>query len=1033
MISSSKQFSSTEEHTDCKDTNCNKKAKPLPISASQALPPLISAFGIPAEFFLPVSPPLTVTGKAININNKPQKHSIMKTSNYLIALAALTSLTLVGCSDNSFVNQVFGSSDDASDKITIGAGSHRLTRGETLKNGEAAAKLNNNFILYGFKYYGTEPTAASDVIDATKQQKVFDLYNVHYTEGTANTTESNTSGWEYVGFANHNGSVTEQTIKYWDHESTGYVFSAVTGTDITATKTESTTSEEDDAKYEKGWSVAVPAGGSLDNLYASDRRDVGSNTDGQVTLTFYSIVTKIRFAMYETVPGYSVQIDKFYYGKTDDTTPTDKFDKSSTTNFAINGDFRTLNATTATNLNITYYSSGALENHPKVTFEFAQAKTDMLFGTNIQPTEQIGTNSVEATYDQADKEYTCIIPYQSSTNNLSLKVDYTLTSTDGSAEKIHVKGATAAVPATFTQWKENFAYTYIFKITDNTNGHTGDGTDKAGLYPITFDACVVNAEDGIQETITTVSEPSITTYQKGTIVTENDEYVQPGDIYFSVMQDVEAKDITSAAKVYEVVNNGTEATTEEIIANYKNNFCVLHEIAAPLVRYIPLVGNADPAANLLATSTATVDTHTLLTPSVENSAKRFAVQAGKTYVIDYTYTEEENTKHAYKVVRVVGTIADGTKPVYTLAAKTGTITAANGLATYTITVSQAPILSGNGGARGATPLIKVMDGSNDVTTMFNITETATDGTYTIGLTAKAIAAGNKTYQVSFNGGTAVNLVVNLTYTFAPTSSVDVVVGNSNTFTVAVGTTPVTGAVIVNDKPGITIKETSTAGTYEVSAAAGATSGANTITVAGQSYSVNVINYTFDPAAITLTWGEVEAGNAYATTPTSATVLKSNGTAYSALTADMLSGSDMKVVGDDATITKGSTGGAVTVTAASDGGVTTFTYKNNAVLTVTVNKYQLNATAATIAKNTGSSILSVMHNGKIKSINVSDITVKYRAGDTGDWSTAEAGTYQLTKSGTDIRFNNISKAGNYRFEYKAGGTGDVVGYEYVKVQ
>ena len=949
----------------------------------------------------------------------------MKTSNYLIGFAALASLTLVGCSDNSFVDQVFGSSDDGSDKITIGAGSHRLTRGETLKNGEAAAKLNNNFILYGFKYYTTEPTSETDVANPANQQKVFDLYNVHYTEGTANTTESNTSGWEYVGFANHNGSVTEQTIKYWDHESTGYVFSAVTGTDITATKTEFTTSTADDAKYDKGWSVAVPAGGSLDNLYASDRRDVESNTDGQVTLTFYSIVTKIRFAMYETVPGYSVQIDKFYYGNT--------FDNSSETNFAINGDFRTLNAAAATNLNITYYSSGALENHPKVTFESAQEKTDMLFGTNIQPTEQIGTNSVEATYDQADKEYTCIIPYQSSTNNLSLKVDYTLTSTDGSGEKIHVKGATAAVPATFTQWKENFAYTYIFKITDNTNGHTGDGTDKAGLYPITFDACVVNAEDGIQETITTVSEPSITTYQKGTIVTENDEYVQPGDIYFSVMQNVEAKDITSAAKVYEVVNNGTEATTEEIIANYKNNFCVLHEIEAPLVRYIPLVGNADEADKLLATSTADVDTHTLLEPSVANSAKRFAVQAGKTYVIDYTYTEDAKTKHAYKVVRVVGTIAAATKPAYTLAATTGTITAADGLATYTITVSQAPILSGNGGARGATPLIKVMDGTTDVTTMFNITETATDGTYTIGLTAKAIAAGNKTYKVSFNGGTAVDLEVNLTYTFTPASSVDVVVGNSNTFTVAVGTTPVTGAVIVNANNGITIKETSTAGTYRVSAAAGATSGSNTITVAGQSYNVNVINYTFDSDAITLTWGEVEAGNAYATAPTSTTVLKSNGTAYSALTADMLSGSDMKVVGDDATITKGSGSGEVTVTAASDGGVTTFTYKNNAVLTVTVNKYQLNATAATIAKNTGSSILSVMHNGKIKSINVSDITVKYRTGDTGDWTTAAAGTYQLTKSGTDIRFNNISKAGNYRFEYKAGGTGDVVGYEYVKVQ
>ena len=325
-----------------------------------------------------------------------------------------------------------------------------------------------------------------------------------------------------------------------------------------------------------------------------------------------------------------------------------------------------------------------------------------------------------------------------------------------------------------------------------------------------------------------------------------------------------------------------------------------------------------------------------------------------------------------------------------------------------------------------------MDGSTDVTTMFNITETATDGTYTIGLTAKAIAAGNKTYKVSFNGGTAVDLVVNLTYTFTPTTKVDVVVGNSNTFTVAVGETPVTGAVIVNENNGITIKETSTAGTYEVSAAAGATAGDNSITVAGQTYKVNVINYAFVSPAITLTWGEVEAGDAYIDAPTATTVLNSNGEPYSELDADLLS-ANITTVGDDAKITIGSSSGAVKVTAEKDGGVTTFTYKNNAVLTVTVNKYQLNATAATIAKNTGSSILSVMHNGKIKSINVSDITVKYRAGVSDEWTTAEAGTYQLTKSGTDIRFNNISKAGNYRFEYKAGGTGGVVGYEYVKVQ
>jgi hypothetical protein len=142
--------------------------------------------------------------------------------------------------------------------------------------------------------------------------------------------------------------------------------------------------------------------------------------------------------------------------------------------------------------------------------------------------------------------YSQLIPNEIGTP-LNLRVNYTLESIDGCGETIEVKGATAQVPSIYTQWKAGYAYTYIFKISDKTNGHTGDynplypddttiNKDPAGLYPITFDAIVIDDEEGsgVQENITLVSTPSITTYQKGSSVIDNDEYLARGDIFVTV-------------------------------------------------------------------------------------------------------------------------------------------------------------------------------------------------------------------------------------------------------------------------------------------------------------------------------------------------------------------------------------------------------------------------------------------------------------------------------------------------------------------
>ena len=123
--------------------------------------------------------------------------------------------------------------------------------------------------------------------------------------------------------------------------------------------------------------------------------------------------------------------------------------------------------------------------------------------------------------DMSTTGYFTVLPTPSETeaSPILIKCDYTLNSDDGSGETINVTGATAAIPAAYSKWEPNTRYTYLFKISDKTNGTTGDPKDDpAGLYPITFDAVVTEMTDKTQGTTTTVATPSITTYQEGSVV-----------------------------------------------------------------------------------------------------------------------------------------------------------------------------------------------------------------------------------------------------------------------------------------------------------------------------------------------------------------------------------------------------------------------------------------------------------------------------------------------------------------------------------
>ena len=441
------------------------------------------------------------------------------------------------------------------------------TRANDFTGADAAKLLGGQFVVYGYKGSST----------STPGTTVFDNYLVKYLENTANTTESNSSNWEYVGqerikHAIDNG-VTQQTIKYWDYSqnqydfiawSTGKVKAIYEGTPEDGEVLVSAIKPVKATDPETGLSEAFTLQGlakDLEQCYITDvvtvKKD-GSGTGAYgetVTLKFRSLGSKVRIGIYETIPGYSVKDVKFYSAAA-----SNDADATKPRLFTItDNDIYTQGKYTVYYPTVDVDKATEDYNYAHVKFTGTGTKSTIVGFSNVNyTTREDGEKSTEKVYlgrtsntasfagEASGNYYTQYLPNEGG-SSLNLRVDYTLESIDGSGETITVRGATAQVPDIYTKWKAGYAYTYLFKISDKTNGYTGvydptnpDGnttsSNPAGLYPITFDACVVNdEEDATQETITLVSTPSITTYQKGSKVVDNNEYLAAtGDIYVTV-------------------------------------------------------------------------------------------------------------------------------------------------------------------------------------------------------------------------------------------------------------------------------------------------------------------------------------------------------------------------------------------------------------------------------------------------------------------------------------------------------------------
>lgn len=470
---------------------------------------------------------------------------------YFIYSAALLAL-VSSCQSDDFLGNNGGNVQTSGNEtaINFAGGTGKITRAD-VKNGEDAANLlKKHFVVFGDK-----------TTDGTTHT-VYDHYDVQW-KGTdaANKTQSNQKGWEYVGLTPNKNSKLEndakQTIKYWDYSASEYNFAAFsmggltpeTGenntydnqVDKTATTIESGKVKISQIKEKATEYTIEGSADKIAKLYISDRvtaKPSGSTPDikypDAVQFNFRALKSLVRLGIFETIPGYSVKDVKFY--SSTNTTSAQATDTPGLYAEEANIPAGDGKATITFGKNTTDGSY----NKAMVAWASENNKKDINFENlilkGVDSKEEAGTTNLyigRAANDASNTDYQTVIP-STTIGALTLKVDYTLVSTDGSKEEIKVTGATATVPSEYTQWQPNYSYTYIFKISDKTNGSTGKPgeTNPAGLYPIVFDAIVTETETGKQETITTVETRSITTYAKGAI--NNNEYKTSDNIYVSV-------------------------------------------------------------------------------------------------------------------------------------------------------------------------------------------------------------------------------------------------------------------------------------------------------------------------------------------------------------------------------------------------------------------------------------------------------------------------------------------------------------------
>lgn len=540
---------------------------------------------------------------------------------------AASALTLASCSSDDFLGDTPGSTPtSANSAIKFDGNAGKITRA-TSNEGSAEQMLDYQFKIYGVKSG-----------DAGKYSEVFGNYSIWWN---TTLTTSNTKSWEYVGEKNASFTIPttttsikigkDQTIKYWDYASDNYHFVAGSPIDNFTYKLDNNGNITSAEITGLGGHIEANGTGpakAFNPVYVAEPVVVTNDKyKNAVKFDFVRQQSMVRVGIYETIPGYKIKEITFYKQGENKLEKVENSHNiiltSATPEYFVGG-----NNVTGT---ITYTWAPTPSYGLSYTESNDLVKQKNWYGGALTSGVEATTSTAEVAKlygtdkDMASNGYFTVMtnPLINDATSILIKCDYTLESEDGSNETIKVTGATAAIPAAYSKWKTNTRYTYLFKISDKTNGYTGTDADKTGLYPITFDAAVTETKEG---TITTFTTPSITTYQDGS-VDEN------SGIKYVVNKPITVK-VTKSDEGSELNLTSTENS---------NGYTVVYKFTDPITEAEAQVKGIEAGEKVTHITVDTAKNLFTFTPNAEGY-----------YVIQYL-TKGDNTPAAYtyKVVKVV--------------------------------------------------------------------------------------------------------------------------------------------------------------------------------------------------------------------------------------------------------------------------------------------------------------------------------------------------------------------------------------------
>lgn len=421
-------------------------------------------------------------------------------------LILVSALAMVSCAKVKTVEPV---ENAAEGPMRFALSSQNITKATTLQQ----TGLYNFGV---FAYKSTEPTYnlmenyLVGYMDETNKQGYYMTSENQTTLGDEASAQNGKSMWAYerMGYTEYDytgaegyytkdnkrymSNVDKQYLRYWDKSADYTMFYAYTPYQNAGF------THLDAVSFDNGTKTMTIPGGTIhdgynnptDNEFMFASAKVAKANYGQdVPLAFKHLVAKCNIKFWEDIDGYSVRI------------------------LNLSNSFGGVYAVPAVKSEAGTYSKGTYYKTSGASIVFDAEGNGTVSQTNAVAHDVTSdtkealqfaapvANAIGTTRESASASATTYyaIPKDEATGGFTFHVSYELTSTTG--ERITVHNATVHVPSSMCAWQANKHYTYIFKITKNSNGTTDtpatidpldpDVSGELALLPIIFDNCTV--------------------------------------------------------------------------------------------------------------------------------------------------------------------------------------------------------------------------------------------------------------------------------------------------------------------------------------------------------------------------------------------------------------------------------------------------------------------------------------------------------------------------------------------------------------